>query len=36
MLKESSKADADELMLLKEAIINCRQNETYLRIIHVT
>jgi len=35
-LKQSSDADAEYLQLLKEAIINCRQNEAYLRIVHVS
>jgi len=36
-LDQPSDSDSgDETMkLLKEAIINCRQNEAYLRIVHV-
>jgi len=34
-LEQSSDTDVEKLKLLKDAIINCRQNEAYLRIIHV-
>jgi len=34
-LEQSSETNAENLKLLKEAIINCRQNEAYLRVIHV-
>ena len=34
-LTQSSETNDEKLKLLKEAIINCRQNEAYLRIINV-
>ena len=34
-IEQSTDSDVENLKLLKEAIINCRQNEAYLRIIHV-
>jgi len=34
-LEQLTETNDDNLKLLKEAIINCRQNEAYLQIIHV-